>query len=123
MFPKGFPADLIAEFERRIGRSTIGTVVASGTAIIEELGAEHVRMGSPIVYTSADSVFQIAAHEEVIPVPAPTPCETAYQLAAVDRGIGRDRAAVRRWPGRLSAHVEPGRILPSRLSATRCSID
>ena len=59
-FPHGFPASLIAEFERRIGRPSIGNVVASGTAIIDELGPEHVRTGSPIVYTSADSVFQIA---------------------------------------------------------------
>src|SRR6185436_11903444 len=54
-FPQGFPADVIAEFERRIGRGTLGNTVASGTAIIDELGAEHVRTGRPIVYTSADS--------------------------------------------------------------------
>jgi phosphopentomutase len=90
VFPKGFPADLIAEFERRINRRTIGNVVASGTVIINELGAEHLRTGSPIVYTSADSVFQIAAHEAVIPVPELYRiCETAYELAAVERGIGR----------------------------------
>jgi phosphopentomutase len=64
VFSAGFPQDLIAEFERRIGRRTLGNVAASGTAIIEELGAEHVRTGAPIVYTSADSVFQIAAHEQ-----------------------------------------------------------
>ncbi len=67
-YPQGFPADLIAAFERRIGRSVLGNKPASGTAIIAELGAEHVRTGAPIVYTSADSVFQIAAHEDVIPV-------------------------------------------------------
>ncbi len=90
VFPDGFPADLIAEFERHIGRRTIGNVVASGTVIINELGPEHIRTGSPIVYTSADSVFQIAAHESVIPVPELYRiCETAYQLAAVERGIGR----------------------------------
>src|SRR5205809_2608015 len=66
-FPDGFPADVIAEFERRIGRSTLGNYAASGTVIIDELGPEHMRTGFPIVYTSADSVFQIAAHEEVIP--------------------------------------------------------
>ena len=64
------PADVIAEFERRIGRPTIGNYAASGTAIIDELGPEHMRTGYPIVYTSADSVFQIAAHEEVIPIPS-----------------------------------------------------
>ena len=67
-FPEGFPRDVVAEFERRIGRGTIGNVVASGTEIIERLGAEHVRTGKPIVYTSADSVFQIAAHQDVIPI-------------------------------------------------------
>jgi phosphopentomutase len=58
-FPHGFPPDVIAEFERRIGRGTIGNVVASGTEIIDRLGPEHLRTGKPIVYTSADSVFQI----------------------------------------------------------------
>ena len=67
-FPSGFPRAVIEEFERRIGRGSIGNVVASGTEIIDRLGAEHVRTGKPIVYTSADSVFQIAAHEDVIPV-------------------------------------------------------
>jgi phosphopentomutase len=62
LFPNGFPADLMLEFERRIGRGTLGNKAASGTAIIDELGPEHTRTGRPIVYTSADSVFQIAAH-------------------------------------------------------------
>ena len=60
---------MIAEFEARIGRKSIGNVVASGTAIIDELGPEHMETGFPIVYTSADSVFQIAAHEGIVPVP------------------------------------------------------
>mgnify|MGYP003343247644 CR=1 FL=1 len=67
-FPEGFAAATIAEFERRIGRRSIGNVVASGTAIIDQLGPEHMATGAPIVYTSADSVFQIAAHEDVIPI-------------------------------------------------------
>jgi phosphopentomutase len=67
-YPQGFPAEIIAEFERQIGRGTLGNVVASGTVIIQELGEEHMRTGKPIVYTSADSVFQIAAHEDVIPL-------------------------------------------------------
>src|SRR5215471_8712755 len=67
-FPHGFPADVITEFERRIGRRILGNVVASGTEIIDRFGAEHLRTGMPIVYTSADSVFQIAAHEHMIPV-------------------------------------------------------
>lgn len=67
-YPEGFPARILEPFERAIGRTVIGNVAASGTEIIRELGDEHVRTGSPIVYTSADSVFQIAAHEDVIPV-------------------------------------------------------
>src|ERR1700745_4358531 len=68
VYKNGFPAELIAEFERQIGRKTIGNKPASGTEIIKELGEEHVRTGKPIVYTSGDSVFQIAAHEDVIPI-------------------------------------------------------
>ncbi|NLW90464.1 MAG: phosphopentomutase [Syntrophomonadaceae bacterium] len=67
-YPNGFPAEVIEEFENKIGRKTLGNTVASGTVIIEELGREHMDTGYPIVYTSADSVFQIAAHEEVIPL-------------------------------------------------------
>jgi phosphopentomutase len=89
-FPHGFPPALIAEFERRIGRGTLGNVVASGTEIIDRLGPEHVRTGKPIVYTSADSVFQIAAHEDVVPVPELYRiCEIAFELAARGLGIGR----------------------------------
>jgi phosphopentomutase len=89
-FPHGFPHDLIAEFERRIGRRIIGNVVASGTVIIEQLGPEHLRSGAPIVYTSADSVFQVAAHEDVIPVPdLYQMCEVAYELTVEGMGLGR----------------------------------
>ena len=89
-FPAGFPPDLIAEFERRIGRPVIGNVVASGTTIIDDLGVDHVRTGSPIVYTSADSVFQIAAHEDVVPLSQLYEwCEIAYQLAVEGLGVGR----------------------------------
>jgi phosphopentomutase len=89
-FPQGFPATLISEFEQRIGRRTIGNKAASGTVIIDELGPEHLRTGEPIVYTSADSVFQIAAHEDVIPVAELYRiCEIAYELAAEGLGIGR----------------------------------
>jgi phosphopentomutase len=89
-FPSGFPADVMAEFERRIGRGTIGNVVASGTEIIDRLGAEHMRTGKPIVYTSADSVFQIAAHEDVIPLAEQYRiCKTAFDLVARGMGVGR----------------------------------
>jgi phosphopentomutase len=90
VFPNGFPRELIAGFERRIGRATLANKAASGTAILDELGAEHMRTGKPIVYTSADSVFQIAAHEDVVPVPELYRwCEIAYELAAVGMGVGR----------------------------------
>ena len=90
VFPDGFPAEVIGEFERRIGRRVIGNVAASGTRIIEDLGEEHVRTGRPIVYTSADSVFQIAAHEGVIPVPELYRyCEIAFDLVARGHGVGR----------------------------------
>ena len=80
-FRTAFPPDVIAEFERRIGRGDDRQLrVASGTAIIDELGPEHVRTGRPIVYTSADSVFQIAAHEEIIPIAELYRiCEIAYE--------------------------------------------
>jgi phosphopentomutase len=90
VFPKGFPTDLMLAFERRIGRGTLGNRAASGTAIIEELGSQHLQTGKPIVYTSADSVFQIAAHEAVVPVPdLYRYCEIAFDLAARGLGIGR----------------------------------
>ena len=89
-FPAGFPPEVIAEFERRIGRGSLGNVVASGTEIIDRLGAEHMRTGKPIVYTSADSVFQIAAHEEVIPLPEQYRiCEIAFDLVGKRMNVGR----------------------------------
>jgi phosphopentomutase len=89
-FPHGFPADLIAAFEARIGRPVLGNVVASGTALIDELGAAHVASGRPIVYTSADSVFQIAAHEGVVPLATLYDwCHVAYELAVEGLGLGR----------------------------------
>jgi len=89
-FPHGFPPDLIAAFEARIGRGTIGNVVASGTEIIQRLGDEHMRTGRPIVYTSADSVFQIAAHEAIVAVPLLYEfCEIAFALTVEGLGLGR----------------------------------
>ena len=100
-FPNGFAPDVIQEFERRIGRKTIGNVVASGTVIIDQLGPEHLRTGSPIVYTSADSVFQIAAHERVIPIDEQYAiCQAAFDL--VGRGLGVARVIARPFVG------EPG---------------
>ena len=90
LFPNGFPRELLQEFEDRIGRATIGNKAASGTEIIKELGEEHVRTGSPIIYTSADSVFQIAAHEDVIPLWEQYKiCETARALLRGPYEVGR----------------------------------
>jgi phosphopentomutase len=90
VYPHGFPAELIAEFEKQIGRRTIGNKPASGTEIIKELGEEHVRTGFPIVYTSGDSVFQIATHEDVVPVPELYKmCEIARKLLDGPNRVGR----------------------------------
>jgi phosphopentomutase len=89
-FPDGFTKDQIAAFEARIGRKSLGNVVASGTAIIDELGALHMETGCPIVYTSADSVFQIAAHEGVVPIDELYRwCKIAYELMVDGAGLGR----------------------------------
>jgi phosphopentomutase len=90
LYPHGFPPDVINEFERRTGRRTLGNKAASGTEIIKELGVEHMRTGSPIIYTSADSVFQIAAHEEVIPLwELYKMCETAREILRGPHEVGR----------------------------------
>jgi phosphopentomutase len=90
LYPHGFPADLIAEFEKKIGRKTLGNKAASGTEIIKELGEEHIRTGWPIVYTSADSVFQIAAHEGVIPLDQQYRiCEVAREMLRGEHEVGR----------------------------------
>ena len=90
LFPAGFPPEVIARFSRETGRGVLGNKASSGTAIIDELGPEHRRTGALIVYTSADSVFQIAAHEEVVPLDELyRACEIAYQIVAVGMGVGR----------------------------------
>lgn len=89
-YPNGFPNEIIQEFEEKIGTKILGNKVASGTAIIEELGDEHIKTGYPIVYTSADSVFQIAAHEEVIPLDKLYKmCQVAREMLIGDRTVGR----------------------------------
>src|SRR4029077_19474955 len=90
LFPSGFPPAIIDQFERRTGRSVLGNKAASGTEIIKELGEEHMRSGSPIVYTSADSGFQMAAHEEVITLfELYKMCETARELLRGPYEVGR----------------------------------
>ena len=102
-FPQGFPASFMAEYEAAIGHGTIGNKPASGTAILDELGAEHLRTGKPIVYTSADSVFQIACHEELYPR------EKLYEFCTIAREMLQGELGV----GRVIARPfvgEPGRF-------------
>ncbi|HYK62735.1 MAG TPA: phosphopentomutase [Bryobacteraceae bacterium] len=99
LYPRGFPREIMDEFENRIGRSTLGNKAASGTEIIKELGEEHMRTGSPIIYTSADSVFQVAAHEEVISL------FELYKICEIARGILRGPYEV----GRVIARPFTGR--------------
>jgi phosphopentomutase len=89
-YPNGFPREIIEEFEKQIGRQTIGNKPASGTEILKELGGEHVRTGKPIVYTSGDSVFQIATHEELIPIAELyRMCEIARKILDGPHRVGR----------------------------------
>jgi phosphopentomutase len=90
VYLNGFPPEVIGEFERQIGRKSIGNCPASGTEIIKELGEEHMRTGAPIVYTSADSVFQVAAHENVIPLPELyRMCKIAREILRGPHEVGR----------------------------------
>ena len=116
LFPRGFPPEVMDQFERETGRSAIGNKAASGTEIIKELGEEHLRTGSPIVYTSADSVFQIAAHEEVIPLwELYRMCEIARQILRGPYEVGRviarpfegEPGSFKRTPNRHDYAVPP----------------
>jgi phosphopentomutase len=90
VYKNGFPSELIQEFEKQIGRKTLGNKPASGTEIIKELGEEHVRTGKPIVYTSGDSVFQIATHEDIVPIAELyRMCEIARKLLVGPHRVGR----------------------------------
>jgi phosphopentomutase len=91
VYPEGFPREVIERFVREAGvPGVLGNYPASGTEIIKELGEEHVRTGKPIVYTSADSVFQVAAHEEVVPLPRLYEiCETARSILRGEHEVGR----------------------------------
>ena len=112
LYPHGFPREVMDEFERRIGRKTLANVPASGTDIIRELGEEHIRTGYPIVYTSGDSVFQIAAHEDVVPIPE------LYRMCRIAREILRGPHEVGRVIVQLPdpSCVRPVRVLsPGRL--------
>ncbi len=115
-YPLGFPSDVIQSFESAIGTKTLGNYPASGTEIIEQLGAEHQRSGYPIIYTSADSVFQIAAHEAVIPVwRLYELCAVARRLLVGDNAVARviarpfvgDPGNFRRTEGRKDFSMNP----------------
>lgn len=111
-YPNGFPEEVIRAFEDAVGLETIGNKPASGTQIIEELGAEHLRTGKLIVYTSADSVFQIAAHEAIVP-PAELwhICRIARRLLKGEHAVGRVIARpVCGRGGPLCAHRQPPRF-------------
>jgi len=126
-YPRGFPPEVIGPFEAAIGRKTLGNVAASGTEIIRRLGEEHQASGRPIVYTSADSVFQIAAHEETVPP------EALYGMCRTARGIlagphAVSRVIARPFRGAPGAYVRterrrdfslppPGETLLDRLSS------
>jgi len=103
-YPDGFPPEIISAFEQRIGRQTLGNYPASGTEIIERLGVEHLLTARPIVYTSADSVFQVAAHEEVIPLAELyRMCERAREILRGPHEVGR--VIARPFLGRPGAFV------------------
>jgi phosphopentomutase len=106
-YPHGFPRPLMEAFEKAIGRGTLGNCPASGTEIIEKLGAEHLRTGFPIVYTSADSVFQIAAHEKIIPL------EELYRMCRIARSLLQGEHRVGRVIARPFAG-EPGNFRRTR---------
>ena len=132
LFPHGFPRDFLDDFERRIGRGTLGNCAASGTEIIKQLGAEHMRTGSPIIYTSADSVFQVAAHEDVIPLPELYRiCETAREMLRGPLEVGRVIArpfigapgSFTRTPNRHDYAIPPPRgMLLDRLAEAGVSV-
>lgn len=118
-YPDGFPQSVIDAFEKAIGTRTIGNYPASGTAILDELGEEHMRTGYPIVYTSADSVFQIACHEDLYPLPKLYEmCEIARRQLQGEHGVGRviarpfigtGKGQFKRTGGRRDYSFEPTR--------------
>jgi len=126
VYPDGFPAEIISQVERAIGRKVLGNVAASGTEIIERLGEEHMRTGYPIVYTSADSVFQIAAHEDIIPVDELYEiCRAVRRIMTGKHNVGRviarpfvgEPGSFRRTGRRKDFSVEPG--APTMLDAIK----
>ena len=131
-FPNGFPREFMRAYEEAIGRKTLGNVVASGTEIIQRLGDEHVRTGYPIVYTSADSVFQVAAHEEVIPLPELMHiCQVAREMLTGEMKVGRviarpflgEKGNYQRTPNRHDFALQPpGETMLDKVVAAGMSV-
>jgi phosphopentomutase len=126
-YPRGFPPEIIRPFEERIGRRVLGNKAASGTEILKELGEEHLRTGHPIVYTSQDSVFQVAAHERVIAIEELYRiCRVGYEIACLEFGVcrviarpfvGTNQNDFKRTPNRRDFPVPPaGPTLLDRLA-------
>ncbi|MBQ6550782.1 MAG: phosphopentomutase [Lachnospiraceae bacterium] len=114
-YPDGFPDDVIREFEERTGRKVLCNKPYSGTDVIRDYGREHVETGALIVYTSADSVFQIAAHEDVVPVPELYKiCETAREMLQGEHGVGRviARPFTGEWPYTRTANRHDFSLVP-----------
>ncbi|MEO8027397.1 MAG: phosphopentomutase [Bryobacteraceae bacterium] len=131
LFPDGFPPEILTEFEKRTGRGWLGNKAASGTEIIKELGAEHMRTGKPIIYTSADSVFQVAAHEEIIPLDELYRiCDTARDILRGPWEVGRVIArpfigspgAFTRTANRHDVAVPPPEMLLDKLAANGVTV-
>ena len=132
-YPDGFPKEAVAAFEDGIGRKVLGNKAASGTEILKELGEEHLRTGRPILYTSGDSVFQIAAHEDLIPPEELYRiCRIGYEVACLGYGVcrviarpfvGKTAADFKRTPNRRDFPVPPhGETLLDRLAAARLPV-
>lgn len=126
-YPEGFPLELVRRFEERIGRRVLGNRAASGTEILRELGESHLETGSPILYTSGDSVFQLAAHQDVIPLDELyRMCREGYEIACREYGVcrviarpfvGRGREDFKRTANRRDFAVPPeGETLLDRLA-------
>jgi phosphopentomutase len=128
VYSQGFPPEIVEPFEERIGRKVLGNKAASGTEILKELGEEHLRTGRPILYTSGDSVFQIAAHEDLIPPEELYRiCRIGYEIACLQHGVcrviarpfvGQGASSFKRTPNRRDFPVPPGgETLVDRLAA------
>ncbi len=130
VYPQGFPPECVRPFEERIGRKVLGNKAASGTEILKELGEEHLRTGAPILYTSGDSVFQVAAHEDLIPPEELYRiCRIGYEIACLQFGVcrviarpfvGKTRDTFKLTPNRRDFPVPPGgETLLDRLASAK----